>query len=275
MMTVDTSLFPSPSLTDVFVHIILTLVTTTVWVHTYRHQSFTFLALAMFFPTLFAVLIHIYHSSLTDFVSFLLLKPQWSTFNWSICCALLPVVTVLVCCLMNYSIGWGTFRRQNELFTSIHEHNRNLFFGWIRALGEEIGWRSYLLPGLLTHFHPIIALNISGLVWGLYHVPVMILLAYHSQSKVQHPIRTILVQCASCWISAITYGWIGMQCRYSMIPPTMMHFVWNRINPFLLGSIYTNTPGWMNGEQWKINGEGLMGCIVYLVLAIIILVQFV
>ncbi|CAF1325721.1 unnamed protein product [Adineta steineri] len=273
MMTTMKSLnFPSPSLTDIWLHIILTLVVTTLWVYIYRHRSFAFLASVMFFPSIFAIDIQIYHSSFIRYISFLLFYPQWLTFYWSILSSLLAIITVIICCLMNYMIGWGQFCQQ-ETFPAIHEHNRNLIFGWLRALGEEIGWRSYLLPGLLIYFHPVIALNISGLVWGLYHVPVMILLSYHSQSKVQYPIRTIIVQCLSCWISAFVYGWIGIQCQFSTIPPTMMHFVWNRINPLLLGSIYTNTPGWMNGEQWKINGEGLIGCIVELFIAIIILIQ--
>ena len=174
---------------------------------------------------------------------------------------------------MKYLIGWGQFRTEHMPPLSIHQHNRNVVSGWIRAMGEEIGWRSYLLPGLLIHFRPIIALNIVGIVWGLYHAPVMILLSYSPQLKVQYPIRTIIVQFLSCWISAFAYGWIGIQCQYSVVPPTMDHFIWNQINPVLLGSIYTNTPGWMNGEQWKINGERLMGCIVYFVVAIIIAIQ--
>lgn len=274
MSTVNSLVFPSPSLTDVFTHIGLTLIATALWVYIYRYRSFTFLALAMFFPSVFAIGIHIYHGSLIRFVSFLLLNPQWSTLYWSIFSCILSIVTVILCCFMNYLIGWGQFRKRQELNSSIHEHNRNLIYGWIHAIGEEIGWRSYLLPGLLIHFHPINALNISGLVWGLYHVPIMILLSYHPRSKVQYPIRTIIVQCVSCWISAFVYGWIAMQCQYSMIPPTMMHFIWNQINPLLLGSIYTNTPGLMNGEQWKINGEGLIGCIVYFFVAIIVIIQF-
>jgi membrane protease YdiL (CAAX protease family) len=275
MMTVDSLLYPSPSLSDVIVHIVLTLVATALWVYFNRQRSFIFLALAMFFPTVFALGIHVYHGSLARFISFLLFNPRWSTLYWSVYSSLLSVVIVLVCCLMNYAIGWGTFPHQRQALSSIHEHNRQLIHGWLRALGEEIGWRSYLLPGLLTHFHPILALNISGLVWGLYHVPIMVLLSYQTRSKVAHPLRSITVQCLSCWISAIVYGWIAIRCHYSMIPPTMMHFIWNRVNPWLLGSIYTNTPGWMHGEQWKINGEGLMGCIVDFFIALIILVQFI
>ena len=55
--------------------------------------------------------------------------------------------------------------------------------------------------------------------------------------------------------------------RFSMWAPTMMHFTWNRINPVILGSIYTQTPGKVKGEQWLINGEGLAGCIVQIPLA--------
>ena len=274
MATVNSLVFPTPSITDLFVYIFLNLFITILWVYIYRQRSFTFLALAMFFPSIFAIGIHLYHGSLIRFMSFLLLNPQWSTIYWSVIAGLSSVIVILICCLMNYLIGWGQIHTQQGMVEAIHQHNRNLIFGWIRAMGEEMGWRSYLLPGLLIHFHPVIALNISGIVWGMYHVPVMVLLSYHPQSKVQYPIRTIIVQCVSCWVSAFSYGWIAIHCQYSMIPPTMMHFVWNRINPLLLGSIYTNTPGWMSGEQWKINGEGLIGCIVDFIIAIIIVIQF-
>lgn len=265
MGTVDTF----ASRIDVFVYIVLVLFLTTVWVYVYRHRSFTFLALAMFFPGLLAFVFNLAHGTLVHFVSFLFFNPQWSTIFWAIFASLSSIMIVVLCCLINYAIGWGEFHREKITSLAVHEHNRNLFFGWIRALGEEIGWRSYLLPGLLIHFHPFIALNISGLVWGLYHLPIMILLSTHSH----YPIRTIVVQCVSCWISAFVYGWIAIQCHYSVLPATMAHFVWNRINPFLLGSIYTNTQGWISGEQWKINGEGLMGCLVYLIPAAMITIQ--
>lgn len=38
-------------------------------------------------------------------------------------------------------------------------------------------------------------------------------------------------------------GWIAIRSNYSLWPAATMHFAWNRINPYLLGSIYTNTPG--------------------------------
>ena len=50
--------------------------------------------------------------------------------------------------------------------------------------------------------------------------------------------------------------------RFSLWAPTVMHFTWNRLNPVVFGSIYTQDQGKIKGSQWLINGEGLGGCIV-------------
>ncbi|QMU98486.1 CPBP family intramembrane metalloprotease [Microbacterium esteraromaticum] len=49
-----------------------------------------------------------------------------------------------------------------------------LIFNLIPALGEEIGWRGWLLPKLLR-FGPWPAILISGVIWGLWHAPVILL----------------------------------------------------------------------------------------------------
>lgn len=49
-----------------------------------------------------------------------------------------------------------------------------LFINIIPALGEEIGWRGWLLPKLLR-FGPWPAILLSGVIWGLWHTPVILL----------------------------------------------------------------------------------------------------
>ncbi len=51
-------------------------------------------------------------------------------------------------------------------------------FNSIPAFGEELGWRGYLLPKLLP-LGKTKALMISGIIWGLWHLPFVILLGFH------------------------------------------------------------------------------------------------
>ena len=39
-------------------------------------------------------------------------------------------------------------------------------------IGEEAGWRGYLLPRLLTRHSPLVASLILGLIWTAWHVPL-------------------------------------------------------------------------------------------------------
>jgi len=48
------------------------------------------------------------------------------------------------------------------------------FVNAIPAFGEEFGWRGYLLPRLLP-LGPRRALLLSSLVWGLWHVPLVLI----------------------------------------------------------------------------------------------------
>ena len=47
------------------------------------------------------------------------------------------------------------------------------FFNALLALGEEIGWRGYLLPRLMPLGKPA-AYAISGVVWALWHLPLIL-----------------------------------------------------------------------------------------------------
>lgn len=49
-----------------------------------------------------------------------------------------------------------------------------VFVNLLPALGEEIGWRGWLLPKLLP-LGPWPAILLSGIIWGLWHAPVILL----------------------------------------------------------------------------------------------------
>jgi CAAX protease family protein len=65
-------------------------------------------------------------------------------------------------------------------------------------LGEEVGWRSFLYPRLLSLFGKS-GLLLGGLIWGLWHVP-MILMGLNYPS---HPISGVFLMCLFCTLWGI------------------------------------------------------------------------
>lgn len=55
----------------------------------------------------------------------------------------------------------------------------NMFF----ALGEEAGWRGYLYPQLKVKFGKAKGRILSGVIWGAWHWPIMILAGYEYGSE--------------------------------------------------------------------------------------------
>jgi hypothetical protein len=70
------------------------------------------------------------------------------------------------------------------------------------SLGEEWGWRGYLLPNLLP-LGQWPALLISGAIWGMWHAPLIVLGANYPG----HPVLGILLMTINCMIVGTILGW--------------------------------------------------------------------
>lgn len=69
-------------------------------------------------------------------------------------------------------------------------------------LGEEFGWRGFVLPQLQQRLHPTAAMVLLGLVWGLWHLPL-----FWIEGTVQQliPLHTFLAQTT---VTSVIYGWL-------------------------------------------------------------------
>jgi membrane protease YdiL (CAAX protease family) len=82
------------------------------------------------------------------------------------------------------------------------------------ALGEEIGWRGFLVPQLAkTNSYTATAL-ISGIIWSLWHYPILIFADYNSGTPV----------------------WYGLTCFTVMVVSISFIFTWMRLKS---GSLWT------------------------------------
>ena len=80
----------------------------------------------------------------------------------------------------------------------------NLIF----AMGEEIGWRSFLLPQLMP-LGQWKALIISGAIWGLWHAPAIA----QGHNYPDHPILGIFLMTGFCIFLGIIFGWLYLNSR--------------------------------------------------------------
>jgi len=128
---------------------------------------------------------------------------------------------------------------------------------FIPAFGEEFGWRGYLLPKLLPLGREK-ALIISGLIWGLWHLPFVFLIDYGSYSNkiAGCLIFTALVTLLGIYIGALTLN------NKSTLLASYMHGVINSQDHGIWIIIYPAYNHLIGG------GEGLIGVIVLLPVAL-------
>ena len=69
-------------------------------------------------------------------------------------------------------------------------------------LGEELGWRAFALPRLQEQMHPVVAVTLLGLAWGLWHLPLFWIEGTVQQ---QTPIVAFLAQIT---VTSVIYGWL-------------------------------------------------------------------
>ncbi|MEJ2756895.1 MAG: CPBP family intramembrane metalloprotease [Anaerolineales bacterium] len=97
----------------------------------------------------------------------------------------------------------------------------------IPIFGEEFGWRAYLLPKLLP-LGERKAYMYSGLIWGVWHVPV-ILMGYNY--GLDYPGAPWLGAVLFIWIAFVTgtfFGWATLKVK-SVWPAIVGHAVLNGI----------------------------------------------
>lgn len=91
------------------------------------------------------------------------------------------------------------------------------------ALGEEVGWRGYLLPHLLS-LGQTRALLLSGLLHGVWHLPVMLLTPYYHHLGNRYIVVTLFL--LSLTAAGVFFGYLRLTTG-SVWPAAIAHRAWN------------------------------------------------
>ncbi len=113
----------------------------------------------------------------------------------------------------------------------------NLFAGLFIFIGEEFGWRSYLLEKLrpLGRWR---ALLLSGLIWSLWHLPALSIVNPSSPYADQTSFAGILLTLLIFVLMGFIFGWLYLESK-SVWPCVLMHSYNNLIGFKLLSESYT------------------------------------
>ena len=92
----------------------------------------------------------------------------------------------------------------------------------VNCFGEEWGWRGYLLPKLLKRMGILPTLLISGVIWGLWHLPITILGHNYGMGYLGYPVTGILAMCLFCVVVGIIFSYLTIRTG-SCLPAMLAH----------------------------------------------------
>lgn len=128
------------------------------------------------------------------------------------------------------------------------------------TIGEELGWRGYLLPALVARVGTWPALIVSGAIWGLWHSPV-ILLGYNFNRT---DIVGVVLMVIACVLLGILFGWLSLASG-NVWPAVFAHGGLNAAGGLILVLVAA-------GEQPDLAVVGPLGFVAWGVMAAIIAV---
>lgn len=183
-----------------------------------------------FGPFLAAVLVLALAEGKSGVVRLLRAMVRWRVpVRWWATALLLPVVLTGTAAVVNVAMGAPAptaaelGRWPDALMTAV-------VILCIPAIGgawEEPGWRGFALPRLLGSFSPLSASLLLGVVWALWHLPLLI-------NGDQHWSDLLLVT-----LAAIVFTWVFGNARSSVLVAMVMHAMNNAVSGEYISPMFT------------------------------------
>ena len=191
----------------------------------------------------------------------------------------IPILYAFVTYLTIWTTGWGKFYNKsfvNEV--AISYGITSLSVGWIififilmkgtigifkscsNALGEEIGWRGYLVPQLFNKFGYIKTSLITGVIWSVWHYTSLIFGTYNNGTPVWYGLICFTLMIVS--ISFI-FTWFTIKSG-SLFPAMILHATHN----LYIQRIFTPLTLGNNNTPWFIDEFGAVLPLVTIIFAI-------
>lgn len=121
------------------------------------------------------------------------------------------------------------------------------------SFGEEFAWRGYLLPKLMEKYSTKGAVLITGIIWGLWHAPIVYMGFNYGTS---HPILGIIMMIFFCSVVNMILSYLFLKSK-SIWVPVVAHASINAIDLYTPVYLFTS----MNKTLNPFVGPNLVGFI--------------
>ena len=143
----------------------------------------------------------------------------------------------------------------------------------LAAVGEEAGWRGYMMPHLKEQLGLLNGRLLGGVIWGVWHWPIMLLTGYeYGTNYLGAPVLGLVVWCVVCfalntlldwlyektgciWVSAIAHGAFNAVAALFVVLTSPADAYYNVLGPMPIGLIgmlpMLALAVWLNLRQMK------------------------
>ena len=243
-------------------------------------SSIIILAVGMFVPTISSFLVRLITK---EGFQNLYLKPNLrANGKFYIAIYFVPTLLLLLSAVLYFLILPNSFDSDFTLLKSVSP-NKNVavimaiaiaqvlvigpIVNIIPTLGEEIGWRGYLLPKLRELMSDRKAIIVSGIIWGIWHAPVIVLGHNYEKDYMGYPYLGIIAMVLFCVMLSIIESYTFFKTS-SVIPAAMIHSTVNAgaALPIMVAQSGYNT---LLGPAIT----GVVGAIPFIVVSLVIFIK--
>lgn len=151
------------------------------------------------------------------------------------------------------------------------------FLNFVPSLGEEWGWRGYLLPKVAQRMSFLPAAVLTGFIWGIWHAPIIVSGHNYGINYYGYPWLGIVAMCIFCIVAGILLSYLTLSTK-SCLPAALAHGAMN--GTAALGMLFYNYPAYLETPSLELVNRfvgplptGIIGGIAYIAVAVWIVVK--
>ena len=159
---------------------------------------------------------------------------QKTSIKWILLSCLIPAVYIGI----PYVLFWIAFPNSLDMSKAsviqlVLMSVVGIFIGLITAIGEEIGWRGYLVPATLERVGIKKALIYTSIFWGVWHLPILISGLYMPGTPAWYSVPAFLFMIIPV---GMIYGIITIKTK-SIWPAIFLHAAHNTFDQLIFGTV--------------------------------------